>query len=233
MIDTDNIKEISVDGKTIELKKNPQYKNTLQRRKLIIVEGPDDLYFFNYYLNFLGITNIEIRYACTKFGHLELSTYMKSLNGFSLVESLGLACDANDHSAEQEFTRLRGEIEKINGNPPISGMRFIFPADIKSFSNSIPKIGVYIFPNNKDKGTLEDLFLLCINDKPEMKCVDSFMECIKDLGTTPKKYSKAKATAYLSSQKECQRGVGGAAREGLWPFNSAELNGVKQFLENM
>lgn len=227
------VKEISVGCRIIDLRKNPELSNQIQKNKLVIVEGPDDLYFFNYYLKFLGIRNIEIRYIGSKYGFNELSTYIKTLNNFNLLESLGLVCDADDNLAEGEFERLKKIINDINSKDPIPGITLISPSDKDSFSTGNPRIGIFIFPNNRDKGILEDLFLSCVNDKPGMSCVDPFMECILKLENPARIPSKAKTLAYLAAQKEIKRGVGGAAREGIWEFNSDELNKVKAFIKNL
>jgi len=226
-------KEISIDCKIIDLRKFPKLSNQIQKNKLILVEGSDDLYFFNYYLKFLEIKNIEIRCIGCKFGFNELSTFMKILNNFNLLESLGLVCDADDNFAEEEFKRLSGIINEINKKDPIPGINLLSPSDKGSFSTGNPRIGIFVFPNNEKKGRLEDLFLSCVNDKPEMKCVNPFMDCVLKLKNSPRIQSKAKALAYLATQKETRRGVGGAAREKIWEFKSNELNGVKAFIENL
>lgn len=230
---TELIKEISVECKIIDLRKFPELSNQIQKNKLVIVEGLDDLYFFNYYLKFLEVKNVEIRYIGCKYGFNELSTYIKTLNNFNLLESLGLVCDADDNLAEEEFERLKEVINDINNKDPIPGITLISPSDKDSFSTGKPRIGIFIFPNNKDKGILEDLFLKCVNDKPGMRCVNPFMECVLKLENPPRISSKAKTLAYLAAQKEIRRGVGGAAREGIWEFNSDELNKVKTFIENL
>jgi len=233
LIDTAEIKEISIDGKIYDLKQFLQFNNTIQKNKLIIGEGPDDLYFFSYYLKFLEIKNIEVRYIGGKFGFNNLSLYIKTLNNFNLLESFAIVCDADDNLAEEEFNRLNEVINEINTKDPVPGMNLIFPNDINSFSNGTPKIGVFIFPDNKNKGMLEDLFLSCVNDKPGMKCVNPFMDCVFKLENPPRIRSKAEALAYLATQKETRRGVGGAARKGIWEFKSNELNGVKAFIESL
>jgi len=226
-------KEISIDCKIIDLRIFRELSTQIRKKKLILVEGSDDLYFFNYYLKFLGIKNIEIRCIGGKFRFNELSTIIKSLYNFSQLESLGLVCDADDNFAEEEFKRLSGIINEINKKDPIPGINLISPSDKGSFSTGNPRVGIFVFPNNEKKGRLEDLFLSCVNDKPGMKCVNPFMDCVLKLKNSPRIQSKAKALAYLATQKETRRGVGGAAREKIWEFKSNELNGVKAFIENL
>lgn len=229
----EKFKEISIDGNIYDLKKYPQFNNTIQKSKLIIGEGLDDLYFLSYYLKFLDIRNIEIRYIEGKFELKNLSSYLKIFNNFNLLECFALVCDADDISAEEEFNRLNEIFSKINTKDPVPGTNLIFPNDINNFSDGTPKIGIFIFPNNRDKGRLEDLFLNCVNDKPGMGCVNPFMDCVFKLERHPRIRSKAKALAYLATQKKTIRGIGGAAREGIWEFSTDELNKVKAFVENL
>jgi len=229
----EKLKEISIDGKIYDLKKFPQFNNTIQRSKLIIGEGLDDLYFLSYYLKSLDIRDIEVRYIEGKFELKNLSSYLKIFNNFNLLKCFALVCDADDISAEEEFNRLNKIFNEINTKDPVPGTNLIFPDDINSFSDGTPQIGVFVFPNNRDKGRLEDLFLSCVNDKPGMECVNSFMDCVSNLEKPPRIPSKAKASAYLATQYETIRGIGGAAREGIWEFNTDELNKVKTFIENL
>jgi len=226
-------KEISIDCKIIDLRIFRELSTQIRKKKLILAEGSDDLYFFNYYLKFLGIKDIEIRCIGGKFGFNELSTIIKSLYNFSQLESLGLVCDADDNFAEEEFKRLSGIINEINKKDPIPGINLISPSDKGSFSTGNPRVGIFVFPNNEKKGRLEDLFLSCVNDKPGMKCVNPFMDCVVKLENSPRIQSKAKALAYLATQKETQRGVGGAARKKIWEFKSNKLNDVKAFIKNL
>jgi len=229
----EKFKEISIDGKIYDLKKYHQYNNTIQKSKLIICEGLDDLYFLNYFLKSLDITDIEVRYIEGKFEYKSLSAYLKIFNNFNVLKSLALVCDADDISANEEFNRLKKILNKINKENSIPERNLIFPNEINRFSDGTPKIGVFIFPNNKDKGRLEDLFLSCVKNEPEMECVNSFMDCVSKLGKMQKIPSKAKTLAYLAAQYETRRGVGGAAREGIWEFKTDELNEVKNFIENL
>jgi hypothetical protein len=147
-------------------------------------------------------------------------------NNLNLLESFALVCDADDKTAEEEFERLSKIFNDMNTEEPIPGINLVFPDDINSFSNRTPKIGVFVFPNNRDIGRLEGLFLSCVKNKPGMECVTS-------LENPPRITSKANALASLSTQYETRRGVGGAAGEGIWEFDTAELNNVKTFIENL
>ena len=168
--------------------------------------------------------DIEVRYIGGKIEFKNLSLNLKIFHNFSIVSSFALISDADEITAQEEFVRLNAVVNEINTNDPVSEINLIFPSDIDSVSNGTPKIGVFIFPNNLDKGRIEDLFLSCVNDKPGMQCVNPFIECVFNLEITPRIPSKAKALAYLATQEETRRGVGGAAQIGIWEFNSEELN---------
>jgi|GEM_PF-341906 hypothetical protein len=226
-------REISVECKIITINSFPKYKNELQKKKLIIVEGKDDLYFINYYLKHLEIMDIEVRPIEGKIDTGNLEPFIKIHRNFRELEGIGFISDADNISACQEYQRLTTVINELNGTPPISGLRLESPDYIGEFSPGPPRIGIYVLPNNSDKGRLEDLFLNCVKNKPGMKCVRPFFECVLTLSDPPKNYAKAKALAFIATQSALPRGVGGAAQHGIWDFDSSELVKLKTFIKKL
>jgi hypothetical protein len=229
MSEEDN-KEISLECEIVPINSYPKYKNELQKKKLIIVEGKDDLYFLNYYLKHLDIMDIEVRPIGGKICSGNLEPFIKSHRNFNSLKAIGFIVDADDHNAAHEFKRLTVEIITVNNNSPIPGLELKCPDSIDEFSVNSPRIGIYVLPNNFDSGRLEDLFLNCVRGKPGMACVLPFSTCVSELDDPPRNLSKMKALAFIATQKELPRGVGGAAQHGIWDFGSSELDKLKTFI---
>ena len=226
-------REISLECAIVSVSGFPKYKNELQKKKLIIVEGKDDLYFINYYLKSLDKRDVEVRPIGGKICAAILGPFIKSLRNFSNLEAIGFIVDADDRSAEEEFLRLSAEIKAVNDSSPVPGLELRCPDSISVFSTISPRLGIYVLPNNHDSGRLEDLFLSCVQGRPGMGCVHSFFECVSRLDDPPRNHAKAKALAFIATQKELPRGVGGAAQHGIWDFGSSELALLKTFVLNI
>lgn len=106
-----------------------------------------------------------------------------------------------------------------------------FPKKPNIFTNSIPKVGIFIIGNDRDIKMLEDLCLKTIESRAEMKCVNKFCKCVSDLeGEKPKNQSKARAQAYLATKPNYAAHIGLGAKEGYWDFKSEVLNELRNFI---
>jgi hypothetical protein len=104
------------------------------------------------------------------------------------------------------------------------------------------KFDIFIFPNNKDDGNLDSLFLQCATKKIKEKfcCIDGdekkktvgYLECV---GVEPSvnKIDKLRAELLLSAigLKDGIKNVGDAAKaNGYWDFKHNALEELKKFL---
>ena len=197
--------------------------SVISQKKVLAVEGDDEINFFDSLLKYLGITDVEIRQVGGKdqFKN-KLPALVESTGFFDHVEVFAVIRDANA-DANAAFSSVKNILQKLNLAPPIKMNRFA--------NNSI-KLGIFIMPGNSEKGMLEDLCLSTVKQHPKMTCVDEFMECVLKLEDPPKNIAKAKAQSFLSSMPIMVNSVGIGAQKGYWNFESDDLNDLKTFLEN-
>ena len=194
-------------------------------KKIIAVEGPDDDHFFDALLRRMNIRDYDIRFVGGKDEFKNKLPALKNVTGFfnadgsPFVTHLAVIRDENGDNAFASVTNIL----KQEGFTP--------PTKHGEFSNSNPKIGIFIMPGTKVKGTmLEDLCLKTVEEHPAMKCVDDFVSCASELDIKPKNIPKAKAQTFLAAQPVIVNSVGLGAQKDYWNFESSALDELKQFL---
>ena len=195
----------------------------ITKRKILAVEGKDEVNFFVALLALMGIGDCDIRYVAGKdYFPVKLRTLTKD-PGFGDVETFAVIRDA-DEDASAAFNSIKKVLEERG---------LVSPKTKNTFGKGCPKVGIFILPGNSDKGMLEDLCLRTVKDRPAMACVDKFAECAMALRPPPKIPAKAKAQAFLAAMPEIVNSVGLGAQKGYWDFHSGELADLKSFLENL
>jgi len=195
----------------------------IDRNKLLVVEGNDEKNFFECYLNYLQIDNIQIISLGGTPKYKEQIPAIISATGFNpLVEIFAIIRDAetNENAAFQSIQHI---INSLHLRPPDENY---------SFSNGTPKVGIYILPGNHENGMCEDLLLKTVENHPAMVCVNDFMKCVNKLDDPPRIQSKAKAKAFLAAMPESVPHIGIAALKKYWNFDSECLSSLKQFLQS-
>jgi hypothetical protein len=205
----------------------------IKSKKILGVEGTDDVNFFDALLSNLGIIDIDIREVGGKDQFKNKLPALKIASGFYNADSspfvthLALVRDRNSGDAFKSIE----EILKKEGFTP--------PKKHGQFSEGNPKVGIFIMPGETIEGTmLEDLCLKTVENHPAMKCVNEFANCVSELETKPKNISKSKvqvfkAQVFLAAQPEVVASVGLGGQKKYWNFDSPALNELKQFLGNL
>lgn len=101
---------------------------------------------------------------------------------YEKLSGIAIFCDADRRSAEERFHHLYEDLlNKLDGDLKalVEGTAF------RQIKRGEMKFGIYVFPNNRDKGTLEDLLL----EGGEMVYKD-LMDCAKDYLTSAKEIDK-------------------------------------------
>ena len=213
--------EISANGPTV-----------ITSQKILAVEGKDEINFFNKLLKHQNINCQVLEVGGkgqfpNKLPSLIRSPGFARADGSFAVTHLAVIRDKNGDNAFDSVTGI------LRDNDLVS------PEKEGQFSNGKPKVGVFIMPGKKIKGTmLEDLCLETVGTHPAMKCVNEFATCVSALKTRPKNISKAKvqvfkAQVFLATQPETVGSVGLGAQKGYWDLDSPCLDDLKAFLENM
>ncbi|MFQ6120356.1 MAG: DUF3226 domain-containing protein [Methanosarcinales archaeon] len=193
----------------------------IRQKKVLAVEGKDEVNFFDALLKYVEITDIEIRDVGGKNQFKNKLPALVKTSGFSEVEVFAVVRDA-DEDANASFRSIKNILKKEGLKPP---------TQMNKFSDGKPIVGIYIMPGNSDRGMLEDLCLRTVENHPAMECVSSFIDCVSRLENPPNNLAKAKAHAFLAAMPELANSVGIGAKKGYWDFDSDELTDLKSFLD--
>jgi hypothetical protein len=205
---------------------------------ILLVEGKDDLDFFNDLLKFLGMNDVK----CTKVdGNRcfkdKLDTVLKD-PGFGDVNKIAFIRDADD-SADKTLESLKtcvlNVVEKRNLDKEIKDISF--DSNIENIDDK--RYGFYIMPDNKNPGALEDLYIKYIETDPIYHCIERYIRCIQSKGISLKNEKKATKFLYTSTKREndCPSiGNTGQPKKGeekVLDFNNECFASIKNFLTKM
>ena len=217
---------------TISTKPVVSKPQNIKEKKLLMVEGKDEESFFQVLFEKKGIKGVQTMSVGGKDNFSNnLSDIMKTSN-FGNLKSLAILRDA-DQSAKNAFKSICSALR--SNDLPAPSQSGDFKAD-----DSL-KVGIFIIPDGKNPGMLESLCLSIVKPGGEgiIKCIDSFMECIKELAQKdtgykqPKILEKARVRAFLSAMEENTPSLGVAAQKGYWDLDSDKLKPLLHFLKNL
>ncbi len=207
----------------MEKKSSPE---PITKKKLLGVEGQDEMTFFKALFKHMGMENIvDLREVKGKDNFKIELPLLTKIPGFSDLEAIAIIRDA-DTSAENTFKSIRDVLKKVGLQTPKN------PGE---FSPGTPKVGIYIMPDNKNSGALETLCLRTVKDKKEMDCVDRFIDCANRLENPPQErdIDKAKVQAFLAIRPKVPDMLGIGSQKGYWDFDSPQLTPLKNFLSKL
>ncbi len=205
----------------------------IKLKKILGVEGTDDLNFFDALLSNLGVRDIDIREVGGKDQFKNKLATLKKVSGFYNVDGTPFVTHlaiVRDRNSGDAFRSIEGILKKEG---------FMPPEKHGHFSDGSPRVGIFIMPGEGIKGTmLEDLCLKTVENHPAMNCVNEFAACVSTLETRPKNISKSKvqvfkAQVFLAAQPEVVGSVGLGAQKDYWNLDSPALDELKQFLNNL
>jgi len=151
---------------------------------------------------------------------------IKKISGFKeLINSIGIILDADsNYNATYESA---SNTLKSCGLPSSSNH--------SEFTNSNPRIGIFIIPAKDKVGMLESLCLESIAEYPIMQCVNNYIECAKIKGFTiaDNKIDKSRCQIYLSTHKDLPNSVGRGAQKKCWNFNHSCFDELCEFIKSI
>lgn len=195
----------------------------IKSKKLLIVEGKDEINFFSCLLRHMNISDLQVMDVGGVDQFKNKFPALRRASGFSDIMSMAIVRDA-ESDANSAFSSIRNILQKEGLKPPEKP---------NQFSGSNPKIGIFIMPGDANQGMIEDLCLKTVKDHVALKCVDSFIDCISNMDIHPKNISKSKAQIFLAAMPEIVCRVGLGAEKGYWNFDSDELSNLKYFLNKL
>ena len=198
-----------------------------ERAGLLVVEGKDEYNFFTSLIRHLSLTDIQIVDVKGKDNFKnEFPLLVQSENFYGIVKKIGFVRDAEEKEATAAFQSICGILKTYDLPVPHAPNTVI--------GQNGRKAAIFIMPNNKDSGMLEDLCIESRKTDPVWNCVEAFIKCYcplieKDTYNS----SKAKIGAFLSTRVPIEKELGFAAQHHVWDFNNPCFNPVKDFLVNL
>lgn len=192
----------------------------ITKSSILIVEGKDEVNFFSAFFSIKEKAEIQVIDFEGKNNFPSKIKTLPLIPGFDLVTKIGFIRDADNNNPISAFDSIRNALTKA---------KLPVPSTLSSFTSSNPSIGIFIMPDNKNHGMLEDLCLKSLDDQPVKICIDAFIGCANPgLNDEP----KAKVLCYLSTRKPLVNSLGLGALNSHWNFNSLIFSNLKSFINN-
>jgi hypothetical protein len=193
----------------------------LDKPKLLIGEGKDEVFIFGALLSHLRIDDIKVEdYG----GKTNLPDYLDTLvlrPGFTNLTSLGVTRDA-DRDALSAFISLSNYLNQRG---------FVTPDSSGNIEAGTLRVGIMILPDGHHSGMLEDLCLAALQTDSSMQCIDEYFECVKAIkGSLPNQISKARIHAWLAAQNPPDMRLGFAAQKGFIDWDNSSFDQLRNFL---
>ena len=200
---------------------NPEF---IERKTQLLVEGNDQRNFFEALARRLSLPAIQVQ----NYGGVdELRAFLRvfvALPGFAKVRSMGIVRDAEGKSAVSAFDSVRSSLESAGlSAPERAGARNPGP----------PTVTVFILPDNENPGMLETLLRKSFANTLEDRCVDAYIECLRETGIPVDRPDKARVHAWLASRPDPHVSAGVAAQKGYWNFNHPAFDDLRAFLSGL
>lgn len=208
-----------------------QYRfSDVESDSLLLVEGQDDARFFDAFLRWLNVSNIQIASVNGKGNFASfLKNVLTTAPNYSRLQRLALVSDG-DSNPTGSFRSLRSAL--VNAGLPAPFEPF------KTWTAGQISASVAVLPDGLSTGNLEDLCLRSLESGSEsqsaMSCVDQYLNC---RGESPDldsgAYSKARLYAYLAVGSRPGLRLGEAADAGVWDWDSIALRPMADFLRRL
>jgi len=187
---------------------------------VILIEGKTDKIFFEELIKFIGReSDIQVVY-------MEGKDKLKSLikfPDFSLVKILVVVQDA-DNDPKRAFQSIRDTLKNSGFSIPLK------PYEI---SDGSPKTAIIILLDEDEKGDLESLIVEHLKNRPEFRCVDWFVDCVKNFNFDLKKLSKTKLYAYISITSEPDANFDTFIKKKIIDFTNERFKKLIDFIKSL
>lgn len=203
----------------------PRAPHHFESDRIILVEGMDDALFFEAVLVELEIAakDVEVHHVQ---GYPNFEDYLKALAKAPVVTSgqlikLCVIVDADGDAVIREED-IQQKLRAAGFSAPSAG----------AFQKSTgPEVGLFVLPDNSSPGELEDLFLEALkSDSRLLEAISSLDKFDPDAAWTKRSKRLIQIMLALSEQALCA-GIGRGLRNGAVPLPGAELDHLKDFLE--
>jgi hypothetical protein len=195
----------------------------INQRKLLIVEGSHEASFFQAALPHCALTDIQVLPIGGKDRlRVNLSALTRDA-AFPEVSAIAVVRDADD-SANAAFQSVRDALEHVS---------LAAPTQHAGVSTVGRRVGIFIFPDGMDRGSLESLCAQSVSTQPEFKCVDAYLECLASHDVIVRQPHKSRTRVWLASRADPDWHIGTAAAAGEWPWAAPVFQPLWNFLSQM
>lgn len=214
--------------KFFEPQKDMAARRIIRAPQIVMVEGPDDLWFFDALLSDMGASPDAIQlvdYGSTSL--LEASLRLLMLDEMVLngeVAGLLVTRDA-DASEKKALYDLEKACEDVNLGKLAHGIVSTNPGRI------IKKVGIYLMPAVGRKGNLETLLLETVDSAQPVVDARQFVETHNPERAPTN--DKRVAQAYLATKERLSRGAGYGAKQGYFDLSHSSLDVLRSMLGDL
>ncbi|MBI4567319.1 MAG: hypothetical protein HY719_02870 [Planctomycetes bacterium] len=189
----------------------------------VLVEGKDEEEFVNALLKHRGFPN---GFQVTEYG------------GGDCLPTVLASFRANRHDPNRALVVVRDAEESFASTfqsvaGALRAKGFVSPSQAGTLADGDPATGVWIMPNNRDAGALEDLCWQAISTKSDADCITTMVDCVQRKGSDLTRSSRAKAQvrAWLACHgKRAEDRLGLCAQQGVLDVNHAAFDAFTLFL---
>ena len=194
----------------------------LEKEKLLLVEGTHEEKFFQRVFKKENINNVQILNIVGKTRFREQLEILPKMDGFFNIKSIGLVRDA-DENFEGAFTSLVNALKNAGISHPQKAMEF---------TDSNPRVGIFITPDNQNSGSLEDLCLNSVQSDPVLSCANDYLECLKKIKNAEHPHkAKALVQVYLAKEDDGDIHMGSASERGVWDLENSSFLPIINFVK--
>ncbi len=211
---------------------------TINKDKLIIVEGDDDSKIVDFLLKSLQINSIQT--ICIggkdklkdKDAINRLSVSLKTSKSRKIeLKALGIVLDADEKGSISTFQKICSFIRKLN-TLDINGISFDIPKKCAEFTHCKIPVGIYIMPDCISCGMIETL---CLQAPSDFALYEKSKEFIESINSELNHKEKRIVQSYISiaAKDRVYRMIGNAFEAGLFDIKNPAFDKIKNFLTEM
>lgn len=198
---------------------------SINGRKLILVEGPDDIWFFDALLSDLGAPVHEVQVIDYE-GKTNISRTLGPLLFDPAVTGGDVTAIAIVQDADGDVAVARQNIDRACAEVGLVGGSYAGFAN--STSHPMLSVGTFALPNGIVNGDLDALLFETLAGTPVHAHVEAYATAA---GFTARPdVGKRKVQAYLASQSPLARGAGMGASNGHFQIGHVSVKPVRDFV---
>ncbi|MCA6072488.1 MAG: hypothetical protein LE178_02995 [Endomicrobium sp.] len=208
----------------------------IEKTSILLVEGKDEVNFFDMLLKFLNIPNVQSIDVGGVYNFKNKFSVLSKQEKFRDVDKIAFIRDA-DKQAESALDSLKSSVQSADVRFSINDISLANNNNIKDINGVC--CGIYIMPDNQSSGMLEDLCIKYMKTDSICHCVEKYISCVRNNGGKNgekfefKNESKSIIFSYLSTKLADSPSIGRAAQKNVFDFNNKCFCDIKNFLSKM